>query len=222
MEFSTSLRFLSMLIVWLRSKYAVYMTKNAVYYCFMDMDTATLHGIWKRLAGLTAEATRMSENETLRFADNKVARLVGLLPFLAGCEEAERTALAHLAVWVVANRGGARATFDHRPADDRGPLARLAAISHFEGGDKAIVAAGLRRLALAMVSGYQKDREVDRALGAYNPLNSGVWNFEALVQELGEPSPGPARAMAAAAPTSGAGIDAALSAADAATGLWLD
>lgn len=140
----------------------------------------------------------MSDEEASRFAANKVARLVGLLPFLAGCEEAERTALAHLATYVIAGRGGARASFDHKPADDRDPLARLETISHFQSGDSRILEAGLRRLALCMVAGYRRDAEKDRAAGAYNPLAAGAWEGEAMVAKLGRSAPRPQGAVAGA------------------------
>lgn len=156
------------------------------------MDTSALDAIWKRLAATAAEALRMTEGESARFVSNPVARLVGLLPFLAGCDEAERTALAHLATWGVANRGRARAVFDHKPADDRDPLARLAPIADFAGGDRAVIDAGMRRLALCMVAGYVRDRETDLAVGAYNPVAAGIWNADALRAELGVATAGSA------------------------------
>jgi hypothetical protein len=43
--------------------------------------------VWMRLSGIAAEALRMSEGEAERFRGNRVAKLVGLLPFIAGCED---------------------------------------------------------------------------------------------------------------------------------------
>jgi hypothetical protein len=175
--------------------------------------------LWKRLAELSAEALRMTEAEAGRFAANPVARLVGLLPFLAGCDDPTRTALAHLATWVVANRGGARTIFDHGPGDDREPLARLAPIADFRGGDKKVIDEGMRRLALSMVAGYDRDRDKDRALDQYNPLNAGVWNYEETVKKLGHTGPVPAAAAKTIAPGA-TGVDAVLSPQAAVTGVW--
>ena len=166
----------------------------------------------------------MSEAEAGRFAANPVARLVGLLPFIAGCEDPARTALAHLATWVVANRGGARTIFDHGPADDREPLARLAPIADFRGGDKKLIDEGLRRLGLSMVAGYERDRDKDRALGQYNPLNAGVWNYEDLMRKLGHSGavPGATATTAAFTAAPGAsGIDATMSVEAALLGIWM-
>ena len=159
---------------------SIYMTKRGCN--TIRMDSVILNAVWKNLAHLTSEATRMTEAEAARFGDNPVAKFVGLLPFLAGCQEAQRTALAHLAIWVVANRGGARAVFDHKSADDRDPLARLESISHYLGGDRMVIEAGLRRLALCMASGYLNDKVKDDALGAYNPFSAGAWTSGILAQ----------------------------------------
>lgn len=118
----------------------------------------------------------MTADEAARFRDNRVARLVGLLPFAAGCDDAERTALAHLAAFVVANRGGARAVFDHAPSDDVDPLARLSTIADFSGGDPGILARGMALLGLCMLAGYRRDAAKDAASGEYNPINSGAWD----------------------------------------------
>ncbi|MFZ4617913.1 MAG: hypothetical protein ACOYM2_17165 [Rectinemataceae bacterium] len=153
------------------------------------MENAMLDGIWEELSRLTAEALRMTDPEAARFSASRVARLVGLLPFIAGCGEAERTALAHLAVWVAANRGGVRTVFDARPSDDSMPESRLATISAFSGGSAVIIDAGMKRLALVMIAGYERDSKVDLARGKHNPVAAGIWNAQALKSEFSEANP---------------------------------
>ncbi len=140
------------------------------------VETADIEPTWDRLAALAAEALRMDPDEAARFRDNRVAKLVGLLPFAAGCDDAERAALAHLAVYVVAGRGGARAVFDHAPGDDVEPLARLSTIADFPGGDPDVLARGMALLGLCMLAGYRRDAAKDLASGEYNPINSGAWD----------------------------------------------
>jgi len=178
-----------------------------------NMNNTTLDAIWKSLADTTAEVTRMTDAEAARLYANKVAKLVGLLPYLAGCEEAQRTALSHLATWVIANRSAARTVFDHKAADDRDPLARLETLSHFVGGDKAIIDAGMRRLALCMVSGYARDKEKDQALGGYNPINAKTWDESATTARLGA-------GAAATTPAGAPGVDGVLSAEAANAAAW--
>jgi len=134
------------------------------------MKPELMNALWGKLADIAVDALRMTDGEAGRFRSSRVARLVGLLPYLAGCDDAERTALSHLATLVVAGRGEARRAFDHAPADDAEPLARLRTISDFKGGDEAIISRGLALLGLCMVSGYRRDLEADRLLGSYNPV----------------------------------------------------
>lgn len=134
------------------------------------MKPELMNALWGKLSDIAAEALRMTDGEADSLRASRVARLVGLLPFLAGCDDAERTALSHLATLVVAGRGQARAAFDHCPADDAEPLARLRTISDFKGGDEAVISRGLALLGLCMAAGYRRDAEVDGLLGAYNPV----------------------------------------------------
>lgn len=135
------------------------------------MTTDLMNSIWARLVTASADALRMTDTETKRFNDNRVARLVGLLPFIATCDDAERSSLSHLATFVVANRGEARRAFDHAQEDDAEPLARLRTISDFKGGDESILSRGLALLGLCMVSGYRRDVEIDDLFNNYNPVN---------------------------------------------------
>jgi len=136
------------------------------------MNMELTNPLWEKIAEKCAEALRMTEKEAQAFRANKIARLVGLLPFIAGCDDAERTALAHLSVFVVANRGQARHVFDHSPADDAEPLARLRTIADFKGGDAPTLERGMALLGICMVSGYRRDAGLDRITGAYNPVTA--------------------------------------------------
>jgi len=138
------------------------------------MNVDTMNILWGKLADISIEALRMNESEARAFKNNRVAKLVGLLPFAAGCDDAMRFSLSHLATFVISNRGRARRVFDHAPADDADPQARLRTIADFKGGDPALLEQGMARLARCMVSGYRRDAEVDRLTGEYNPVNDGA------------------------------------------------
>ena len=170
---------------------------------FLDAD-------WERLTGLIAETFRIDDSERARLTASRAARITGALPYLAGCRNPERTALAHLAVFVLASRGGARKVFDHAPADDAEPLARLEPIGRFPGGDPAVIRKGMALLGLLMLGGYERDREKDAASGEYNPLNSGTW-------KAGE---GRARLAAEAASAKVPELDAILGTDEAVRGFW--
>lgn len=148
------------------------------------MTIAHINSLWSHIALVSAEALRMSDAETERFIENRVARLIGLLPFIASCDDPERTALAHLAVFTIAGRGEARRAFDHTPEDNIEPLARLRTISDFKGGDESILSRGLALLGLCMVSGYRRDATTDSMLTIYNPANSAPETVDSAEQSF--------------------------------------
>lgn len=138
---------------------------------------------WNELCDCMAETFRFTEQEKEFFSKDAVAQLIAALPFAAGCDEAERTALAHLAIYMTELRGG-RKIGDHTPADNESPLARLRLLSSFKGGQKDIIDHGMYQLAYVMLCGYARSQEADKQNNIYNPLNDGSWNAENLTEEL--------------------------------------
>lgn len=138
---------------------------------------------WAQLSAAIVESFRLSADEAKRLSESKIARLIAELPFIAGCDECERTALAHLSVYLMASKGG-KPWFNHAKSDNISPLARLRLGTSFVGGNKGIIDRGMNILALAMLSDYDRDRDTDRAAGKYNPLSAGDWDFGSLKAEL--------------------------------------
>lgn len=163
---------------------------------------------WPTLSELSASALRLEPDEKESLAASKAARLVAALPYAAGCPKPESVALAHLATFWIASTGPARSAFDHAPEDDASYLARLAPIADHPGGDPAVVEAGLARLALMMLAGYERDLAADAATGEYNPLNAGAWDVS------------DARAALLEAAESDGTLDSILSAREAANDWW--
>ncbi len=130
-----------------------------------------------------AAAFRFDRDETERFVAKPLARLIASLPFLAGCDHPERTAVEHLGVYVLSCRQ-TREAFYATPGDDRDVYARLEAGMHFSGGDQAIVDRGMALIALTMVNDYVRDVTVDRVLGKHNPVATGAWDASELIERL--------------------------------------
>jgi hypothetical protein len=130
-----------------------------------------------------SETFRFSVSEHAAFARNTTARLIGALPFAAGCDEPERTALAHLAIYLTELRGGSRIGA-HTQADNDDPLTRLRLIASFKGGDQRVIQHGLYMLALIMVHGYERSKASDASHQGYNPLNDGSWDAQTLKTRL--------------------------------------
>jgi hypothetical protein len=140
--------------------------------------------VWVRLCGIVASAYSMTADKAAALEENVTGKLIASIPYEAGCREPERTALAHLAVYVLAASAPARRAFDHKPEDDFDVLARLASVASFEGGDPAIINRGMKTLAILLIEGYKRDVASDKAKGWYNPVGSGAWDADKLVGAL--------------------------------------
>jgi hypothetical protein len=132
-----------------------------------------------------AETFRFTDAERCAFEENRTAKLIGSIPFAAGCDEPERTALVHLALYVTELRGGS-VILGHRPTDNTDLFRRLRFISTFSGGNQEIIQHGMNWLALIMLAGYERSREADQRDQVYNPLNDGSWDAAALKTRLME------------------------------------
>ncbi len=151
------------------------------------LETAARHDSirmrWERDLLNVAEAFAMDESERTRFAAKPIARLIAALPYLAGCDRPERTAIEHLGVYVLSVRS-TRNAFFASPEDDHDVLARLEPIMRFRGGDRSIIDRGMALIALIMVVDYSRDMGIDRVLGKHNPIASGAWDAEEMTTEL--------------------------------------
>jgi len=139
--------------------------------------------LWLEIADDLIAAFRMNALEAKALRENRIARLVAALPFLAGCEDAGRTAVAHLGTYLLSVRDTKR-WFCATPEDGSSILERLRLGASFKGGDKDILQRGMSLLALNMISDYKRDLAEDAALGKYNPLGAGDFKFEETVEEL--------------------------------------
>jgi hypothetical protein len=139
---------------------------------------------WNKIASIVASAFSMDKDRSDRLRANGTAKLIAALPYLAGCRQRERTAIAHLATYVIAGSPAAEAVFDHRASDDYDVLARLATIGSFQGGDPAVINRGMKLLAKVMIRGYGKDLAADKAAGKYNPVGEGRWNADEKLASL--------------------------------------
>lgn len=139
--------------------------------------------LWAELSDSVAAAFRMSAEESAWLRQGRISKLIAALPFLAGCEDAERTAVSHLGTYILSTRE-TKPYFYATSEDSVSVLERLRLGTNFKGGDRKIIERGLCLLALNMVSDYQRDIEEDARLGKYNPISAGAWDYKDTVAEL--------------------------------------
>mgnify|MGYP007101844445 CR=1 FL=1 len=138
---------------------------------------------WDSIALETAKVFRLSKKETEQLYKSNTAKIIAILPFVAKCNEPERTAIAHLVLYEAEIRGFQKYC-SHQPYDDADIFNRLAFISTCEGGNPAIIEHGMNMLAYIMLEGYNRSKDKDLKNGVYNPVASGKWNYMQLKKKL--------------------------------------
>lgn len=140
---------------------------------------------WNYLVNEISKVFKLSHKEKKDFESSSTAKLIATIPFEAGCYEPERTAIAHLGLYVMEKRGFQKYCA-HTPIDDVNILHRLDFISTFEGGDTDIIEHGMYLLALIMLEGYNRSANKDLKKGIYNPIACGRWNYGEKKKEIEE------------------------------------
>jgi hypothetical protein len=138
---------------------------------------------WPKIVDAVGHAFRMDESERMWLAEKPVARLIGSIPFVAGCENPQRTAVTHLGTYILSGRE-TKPFFNAVELDDEDVFARLRPIMTFQSGDRTLIDAGMALLALNMIEDYRSDVQIDAAVGKYNPVASGAMDFDALHAQL--------------------------------------
>jgi hypothetical protein len=139
---------------------------------------------WETVSSRARAILNYGITQTEWLQENRMARFIAAVPFLARCGKAVETSFTHLLTYLASIDGSVKHIFFHKPEDDGDVYARLGPILHFQGGDEGTLACCRDLLALCMVANYQRDAEVDQAVGKYNPINAQVWNAETLIKGL--------------------------------------
>ena len=130
--------------------------------------------MWDEMVEGVATSLQLSAADRNRIRDAKATKLIGSLPFLAGCDDPDRTAYLHLSAVVLDMfeiKLGGKKVFDCRASDDTNVFRRLWAIGNFMGGDRNVLERGMNLLALAMTCGYEANAAKDTGNGEYNPFS---------------------------------------------------
>ena len=138
---------------------------------------------WNYIVEESAIVFRLTDVEKNQLSNSTTARIIATIPFAANCEEPERTAIAHICLYLAELKGFQRYCA-HVPSDDNDIFNRLEAISNFKGGNREIINHGMNLLALKMLEGYKRSSQKDEKNGIYNPLVSGKWNYKSIKNDL--------------------------------------
>jgi len=138
---------------------------------------------WNYIVNEAASVFRLTDSEKETLNNSTTAKIIATIPFAAKCINAERTAIAHIGLYLMEKRGFQQYCA-HLPEDDSDIFKRLAFISTFEGGNAKIIRHGMNMLALIMIEGYKQSAKKDLRNGIYNPIANGKWNHRKIKNEL--------------------------------------
>ena len=138
---------------------------------------------WSYLLTEISKVFSLNSKEIENLSNSTTAKIIATIPFESNCKEPERTAIAHLCLYI-AELKGFQKYCSHNKEDDADIYNRLAFISTFEGGNYQIIEHGMAILALIMIEGYKKSKQKDEKTGVYNPLVSGTWNYQSIKNSL--------------------------------------
>ena len=145
-------------------------------------QVSTQKQTWFAICDKVGARFRMTHEELEQLRNHTISELIASIPYLAGCENPERTAISNLAVYLM-SLGATKSAFCATPEDDADVFARLR-MARYEGGDAAVIRRGMSLIALNMITDYRRDAEADLAAGKYNPIASGAWEYDQLHDEL--------------------------------------
>lgn len=132
---------------------------------------------WEYLVSEVSSVFKLTTKENSKLRNSYTAKIIATIPFEAGCNEPERTAIAHLCLYIAEIKGFQKFC-SHNVQDDENIYNRLAFISTFDGGNLEIINHGMSILALIMLEGYKSSCSKDKKANIYNPLVSGKWNYQ--------------------------------------------
>lgn len=137
---------------------------------------------WSEVSDHVATTFRLSDEERAQLRSSHIAKLLGAIPFLAGCDHPMRTAVSNLAVYMM-SVGSAKEAFNATVEDDSDVFARLK-LARYEGGDERVIERGMALIALNMLADYRRDVVFDIANEKHNPVATGAWDFNAIKTDL--------------------------------------
>lgn len=126
-----------------------------------------------------------SEERYQDYQSDELLKLVGALPYLAGCSQPDRIALVHMVTFILmSTHGYPKEAFLHSKLDDISLNHRLALLNMFPDGNKKIIQRGMDILALVMIQDHMNDLHEDLQAGKYNPFLARTWDYRSLRTDL--------------------------------------
>lgn len=139
---------------------------------------------WKCLVSEVLKGMPELEDQKAYILDHRLCRLIGMLPSIAGTEQPLRDGFTNLSLFLLSKHTPVKDIYDHKPQEDQDIMRPLIPYCHFTGGDERILSRGMHLIAMVLLMDYKKNMDRDLDLNSYNPLNSGQWDYEGIMETL--------------------------------------
>jgi len=139
---------------------------------------------WKETCGSLFKMMPSFSPVSDKVRRNPVARLIGWLPYLAKTDQPERDSITNLTVYLMASYGSSKEIFSHSKDDSNSVYVCLSSLMNFTRGNEELLCRGLSLISMVLLNHYQILKKDDQRQGRINPLNTGAWDYAALMKEL--------------------------------------
>ena len=116
--------------------------------------------------------------------DHRLCRLIGMLPFLASTDNPFRDGFTNLSLFLLSKDSPFGNVYNDQPNEHMDIMRPLIPFCHFSGGDERLLSRGMHLVAMVLLNEYKRNMDRDLDENRYNPLNSGQWNYQAVMETL--------------------------------------
>lgn len=149
-----------------------------------NMKTINSEENWKHLVSEVLKGMPEQEDNKAFILEHRLCRLIGMLPFIAKTKQPLRDGFTNLSLFLLSKHTPVKEVYEHKPQDDQDIMRPLIPYCHFTGGDEKILSRGMHLVAMVLLMDYKKNMDQDLEENRYNPLNSGQWHYENIMETL--------------------------------------
>ncbi|QEN08655.1 hypothetical protein EXM22_11900 [Oceanispirochaeta crateris] len=152
---------------------------------FRNNHQAISESTWRDLVDEVLKGMPGLEKDRNFILKHRLSRLIGMLPFIAGTDNPFRDGYTNLSLFLMSKFNPVGDVFCDGTKNNEDIMLPLIPYCHFSGGDDKILTRGMHLIAMVLLVDYRKKQERDLDENRYNPLNSGQWNYEDVMDTLG-------------------------------------
>ena len=115
---------------------------------------------------------------------HRLCRLIGMLPYIASTDNPVRDGFTNLSLFLLSKDSPVEDVYNDNLSGHKDIMRPLIPFCHFSGGDERLLSRGMHLVAMVLLMDYRKNRDRDLDENRYNPLNSGQWNYNAVMETL--------------------------------------